>query len=88
MPGHTGRKSGQRVVASTIAVERRRTAGCKMNQAVFQWLSNLLRRACKIPFQHGTNSVLMLAGVVVVGLWVLVQWALVPRRTDAPLGYP
>ena len=59
-----------------------------MNQAVFQWLSNLLRRACKIPFQHGTKSVLMLAGVVVVGLWVLVQWALVPRRTDAPLGYP
>ena len=59
-----------------------------MNQAVFQWWSSLLRCACKIPFQHGTESVLMLVGVISVGLWVLFQWALSPRRSDAPLGYP
>jgi hypothetical protein len=86
--GDTGCKSEQRVVASTVAAECRNTVGCKMNQAVFRWSSRLLRCTSKTPFQHETESVLVMVGVMIVGLWVSVEWALSARRTDAPLGGP
>jgi hypothetical protein len=77
--GSVGCKSEERAVANTIVAKRRSTVGCKMNQAVFRWLSNLLRCPCKIPLEHETEGVLMMVGVMIVGLWVLVEWALSAR---------
>jgi hypothetical protein len=84
--GSAGCKSKERDVANSIVAKRRGTVGCKMNQAVFQWGSGLLRCPCKIAFEHETEGVVMMVGVMIVGLWVLVEWALSARRTDAPLG--
>lgn len=86
MLSSAGCKSKERAVASTIVTKRRSTVGCKMNQAVFGWLSSLLRCPCEIPFEHETKSSLMMIGVMIVGLWVLVEWALSARRSDARLG--